>query len=93
MELTLSNQSSTGFAHLFIANIRFTFKLPLKIPKGLQEITLFSLDGFTNEILVTPVENIFFRLCHRFWKYFLRYCLSDKTRFQRCAVFESGFDF
>lgn len=31
------------------SNIHFILKLPV-----------FSLDGFTNEILVTPVENIYF---------------------------------
>lgn len=78
-----------------LANIHFIFKLsPSNFPKAYSKSLFFSFffffckDEFTNEILVTPVENIyFFRFCYRFWKHFPLYCPSDKTRFHCCAVF------
>lgn len=81
-------QSSTGFRAPFFANIHFTVKLLLqkKSPKAYSKSGC-SLDGFMDEIVATPARGIyFFRLCNRFLEYFLPYLLSNRTRFQRCAV-------
>lgn len=51
---------------------------------------MFSLDGFTNEILVTPVENILFRLCNRFLKYVLLLSSVKLDPFTILCSFESG---
>lgn len=87
MELTLSKVQQV-FAppfckHPFHCQVAPTKK---KSPKAYSK-SVCSLDGFTDEILATPARGIyFFRLCNRFLEYFLRYLLSNRTRFQRCAV-------